>query len=103
MAASRIRSRVLGSGCTARKRRRRPYHLVDKMPVISDALAGKRIGVTGATGFLGTAIVAPLLRAVPGCEVVLLVRPGRRATGADRVKREILRNDCFDRLRRELG
>ena len=60
--------------------------------------AGRRIAVTGATGFLGTALVERLLRTVPDCELVLLVRPGRRGA-AERVRREILRNDCFDRLR----
>jgi fatty acyl-CoA reductase len=67
--------------------------------VIREALAGKRIAVTGSTGFLGTAIVERLLRSVPDCEVVLLVRPGRRSTAVDRVRREILRNDAFDALR----
>ena len=32
-----------------------------------------------------------------------VVRPGRRAGAAERVKRDILRNDAFDRLRREWG
>ncbi|HLK44063.1 MAG TPA: SDR family oxidoreductase, partial [Thermoleophilia bacterium] len=70
--------------------------------MIGDALAGKRIGVTGGTGFLGTALVERLLRSVPDCEVVVLIRPGRRGA-AERARREILRNDCFDRLRGELG
>ncbi len=70
--------------------------------MIQEALAGKRIAITGATGFLGTALVERLLRSVPDCELVLLVRPGRRGA-AERVRREIFRNDCFDRLRRELG
>lgn len=70
--------------------------------MISENLAGKRIAVTGATGFLGTALVERLLRCVPDCELVLLVRPGRRGA-ADRVRREVLKNDCFDRLRDELG
>ena len=69
---------------------------------IREALAGRRIGVTGATGFLGTALVERLLRCVPDCEVAVLVRPGRRSA-AERVRREIVRNDCFDRLRREWG
>ena len=71
--------------------------------MIAEALAGRRIAVTGSTGFLGTAIVERLLRQVPGCELVLLVRPGRRSTAAERVRREVIRNDCFDRLREELG
>ncbi len=70
---------------------------------VRHALAGKRFFVTGATGFLGTALVERLLRSVPDCQVVLLVRPGRRATPAQRVAREIVKNDCFDRLRAELG
>ena len=71
--------------------------------MIAESLAGRRVLVTGATGFLGTALVERLLRAVPGCEVAVLVRPGRRTPAAERVRREILRNDAFDRLRSELG
>ncbi|MHB8245659.1 MAG: HAD-IB family phosphatase [Acidimicrobiales bacterium] len=71
--------------------------------MIAEALAGKRIAVTGATGFLGTALVERLLRCVPDCEVVVLVRPGQRLSAAERTRREIIRNDCFDRLRAELG
>lgn len=70
--------------------------------MLREALAGKRIAITGATGFLGTALTERLLRSVPECEVALLIRPGRRGA-ADRVRREILRNNCFDRLRREAG
>src|SRR5262245_46390636 len=73
------------------------------MPVIAEALRGRRIAVTGATGFLGTALVERLLRCVPDCELVLLVRPGRRLAAARRVDREVLRNDAFDRLRSEWG
>jgi HAD superfamily hydrolase (TIGR01490 family) len=71
--------------------------------MIREALAHKRVLVTGATGFLGTALVERLLRSVPECEVVVLVREGKRTPAARRVQREILRNDCFDRLRTELG
>lgn len=71
--------------------------------MIKDQLAGKRIAVTGATGFLGTALVERLLRSVPGCELVLLVRPTRRSTPKRRIQREVLKNDAFDRLREELG
>jgi alcohol-forming fatty acyl-CoA reductase len=70
---------------------------------IADALSGKRILVTGATGFLGTALVERLMRAVPGCEVAVLVRPTRRFDAAARLAREVVRNDCFARLRDELG
>jgi HAD superfamily hydrolase (TIGR01490 family) len=71
--------------------------------VIAAALAGKRIAITGSTGFVGTALVERLLRQVPDCELALLVRAGRRSSAAQRVQREILRNDAFDRLRADLG
>lgn len=76
--------------------------MVDIHLVIAESLAGKRIAVTGSTGFLGTAMVERLLRSVPGCDLVLLVRAGKRSPAAARVQRELLRNDVFDRLRAEL-
>lgn len=71
--------------------------------MIRDALAGKRIGVTGSTGFLGTALVERILRTLPETDIVLLVRSGRRTPAAERVRREVIRNNCFDRLRTEKG
>jgi alcohol-forming fatty acyl-CoA reductase len=71
--------------------------------VIAESLAGKRIAITGSTGFVGTALVERLLRTVPGCTLVLLVRDGKRMTAAQRVERELLKNDAFDRLRDEYG
>ena len=70
--------------------------------MLREALAGRRIAITGATGFLGTALTERVLRSLPDTEVVLVVRPGRRGA-KDRVERDVLRNDCFHRLRRELG
>ena len=70
---------------------------------VAAALDGRRLFVTGATGFLGTALVERLLRAAPGSELVLLVRPGRKRTAEQRARREIFRNSCFERLRDELG
>ena len=67
--------------------------------MIAASLAGKRIAVTGATGFVGTALVERLLRGVPECTLVLLVRNGKRTTAAERVRKELLKNDAFDGLR----
>ena len=71
--------------------------------MIRQHLANKRIAITGSTGFVGTALVERLLRAVPECELVLLVRPSKRHDVTERVRREIFKNDAFDRLRRELA
>ncbi|MEC9057266.1 MAG: SDR family oxidoreductase [Actinomycetota bacterium] len=38
--------------------------------MISEKLAGRRIAITGSTGFLGTALVERLLRCAPNCELV---------------------------------
>ena len=73
------------------------------MTRVRDALAGRRFFITGATGFLGTALVERLLRSIPDSQVVLLIRPGRRTTAMQRATKETLKNDCFDRLREEYG
>jgi len=67
--------------------------------VIAEALAGQRIAITGSTGFVGTALVERLLRCVPDCDLVLLVRDGKRTRATERVRKELLKNDAFDRLR----
>lgn len=71
--------------------------------MIPEALDAKRVFITGSTGFVGTALVERLLRSAPGCELALLIRPGRKRTVEQRAAREIFKNDCFDRLRDELG
>ena len=67
--------------------------------MISDSLSGKKLAITGATGFLGTALVERLLRSAPGCHLVCIVRPSRKFSALERIHREVIRNDCFDRLR----
>ncbi len=90
------------------------YHLVDNEGApppdsgrdasaggIRDAFAGARVLITGASGFLGTALVAKILASLPGVEEVLLVvrsKPG--APAADRVQRRVLGSNAFDTLRR---
>jgi alcohol-forming fatty acyl-CoA reductase len=72
------------------------------MPIERD-LRGRHFFITGATGFLGTALVERIVRCVPGADVTVLIRPGRRSDAAARLAREVIKNDCFDRLRSELG
>ena len=77
--------------------------MIELSTVIAESLAGKRIAITGSTGFVGTALVERLLRSVPDCNLVLLVRDGRRTPAAKRTQKEILKNDAFDRLRETHG
>ena len=65
--------------------------------VIAEGLAGKRIAITGSTGFVGTALVERLLRGVPDCELVLLVRDGSARKPPPASAKELLKNDAFDR------
>ncbi|MES2603998.1 MAG: SDR family oxidoreductase, partial [Pseudomonadota bacterium] len=51
---------------------------------IVHALQGKEILLTGATGFLGLALVEKLLRHVPGCSLTLLVRSSDHASAQKR-------------------
>ena len=67
--------------------------------MIAEALAGKRIAVTGATGFLGTALVERLLRSSPAASSCCSSGPAGASTVEQRAKREIFSNDAFDRLR----
>ncbi|MEC8502554.1 MAG: SDR family oxidoreductase, partial [Actinomycetota bacterium] len=69
--------------------------------MIAQSLSKRRIAITGSTGFVGTALVERLLRGIPDCELILLVRDGRRTPAARRTTREILANDAFDRLRED--
>ena len=75
--------------------------MLEQGTVIAESLAGKRIAITGSTGFVGTALVERLLRCVPDCSLVLLVRDGKRTSAAERVRKELLKNDAFDRLREQ--
>lgn len=71
--------------------------------MILERLQGKRLAITGTTGFVGTALVERLLFAIPDCQVVLLIRNGKRTPAKERLRREILKNNAFDRLRQRLG
>src|SRR5436190_6846226 len=69
---------------------------------ITDHLAGKTILVTGATGFLGIALMERLLTDVPTCRLVLLVRSRFGSSPQSRI-REVLGRAAFDRFRERNG
>lgn len=65
-------------------------------------LEGRTLLLTGVTGFLGTAILEKVLRDIPGCRILALVRPGR--LGAERrIREEVLAGSAFAPLRERLG
>jgi fatty acyl-CoA reductase len=67
---------------------------------VRDAFAGTRVLVTGASGFLGTALVAKILDSLPDvAEVLLIVRSKPGAPAAERVQRRVLGSNAFDALR----
>lgn len=65
-------------------------------------LAGKRVLVTGFTGFLGQAVVERLLAEFPDARLVLLVRPQLGSSGRERVD-AILSRPAFNALRERHG
>ncbi len=52
---------------------------------LADRLAGKRILLTGVTGFVGEALLHRILTQLPTTDVVVLVRPKGSARGNDRI------------------
>ncbi len=65
---------------------------------VQTALSGKRVLITGSTGFLAKVVLEKLLRTVPDIgRIVLLIRGDARA----RFESEIATSSIFDRLRAE--
>ncbi|HEY7401037.1 MAG TPA: HAD-IB family hydrolase [Actinomycetota bacterium] len=69
---------------------------------IVQALAGKRVLITGVTGFLGQVVFERLLRDFPDTAITLLVRSQPTQTGRARVE-YLLRKPAFDGLRESIG
>lgn len=71
--------------------------------------AGKRVLLTGATGFLAKAVMEKLLHDLPEVErIYLLIRPkfkkdGTRVDSRQRLEEEVYRNSAFLRLRDKMG
>src|SRR3954468_24735214 len=65
---------------------------------IADLLAGKRLLLTGVTGFVGEALLERILHDLPDTSVVVLVRPRGGLSATDRVT-QLLRKPAFERVR----
>ncbi|HEX6706933.1 MAG TPA: fatty acyl-CoA reductase [Albitalea sp.] len=63
---------------------------------MSDALRGKRILLTGATGFIAKVVLEKLIRDVPGLGGIVLLL---RGNAGQRLHRELLASSVFDVLR----
>ncbi|HVL98181.1 MAG TPA: HAD-IB family hydrolase [Egibacteraceae bacterium] len=70
--------------------------------MIQEALGGKRVLVTGVTGFIGQAVVERLLADLPDTEVAVLVRPRARRSGRQRLER-LLDQPAFASWRQRVG
>lgn len=69
---------------------------------VRTALSGKRVLLTGTTGFLAKVVLEKLIRTVPDVgRVVLLIRGGRKGNARERFDREVATSSVFDRLRAE--
>src|ERR1700722_479282 len=73
------------------------------MPALEQVLKGRRILLTGSTGFLGKVFLAILLRWHPEIERVYLLIRGDRRSSTGRFRREILDSPVFAPLREHLG
>jgi len=74
------------------------------LPPIADTYAGKRILLTGATGFLGKVYLSALLHACPDVgQVVVLIRADGPQAAHDRFLRDVIASPAFDPLRERHG
>src|SRR5579875_3456179 len=67
-----------------------------------DALAGRHVLLTGATGFVGEALLERMLHDLPDTRVTLVVR-ARGATSAEQRVHQLLQGPAFGRLRDRAG
>ncbi|CAN7242565.1 fatty acyl-CoA reductase [Pseudoduganella sp. LjRoot289] len=74
----------------------------DQQLSVHAALAGKRILITGSTGFLAKVVLEKLIRTVPDIgRIILLIRAADGAGARTRFEREVATSSVFERLRAE--
>jgi HAD superfamily hydrolase (TIGR01490 family) len=69
---------------------------------LAEAFAGKRMLLTGATGFVGEALLERVLSELPETSVVLVVRPRGTTPATERID-ALLAKPAFSSLRERLG
>ena len=73
---------------------------IDGLPDVREAFAGKRVLLTGATGFVAKVLLEKLIRTIPDLgRIVLLVRAGEHGDARARFVREVAASSVFDHLR----
>jgi alcohol-forming fatty acyl-CoA reductase len=90
------------SVCDARRVPVTPAPSDQSWPGVRASLAGRRMLLTGATGFVGEALLERVLSDLPETTVALLVRGKPGATARQRVE-QLLAKPAFGALRERLG
>src|SRR5271155_4089810 len=75
----------------------------DALPPLAEVLKGRRILLTGGTGFLGKVLLYLLLRYHPELERIFVLIRGDRRSSLCRFRREILDSAVLAPLRDYLG
>ena len=70
--------------------------------LLRERLAGKRLLITGVTGFVGEALLERLLSDLPETRLLLLIRPRSGQSGQDRLAK-LLKKPAFEKLRESAG
>jgi len=71
--------------------------------VVKQQLQGRRIMITGPTGFLGKVVLEKIMRDIPDvARIILLIRGnGKYRTARERFEKEIATSSVFDRMRED--
>ena len=71
---------------------------------VKDFYAGKKIFITGCTGFLAKVILEKLFRSCPNVDkIYIMVRKKRNTTPMARIEKEILSSQCFSKIIETMG
>ncbi|KAI5640427.1 male sterility protein domain-containing protein [Phthorimaea operculella] len=68
-------------------------------PTVSEFYAGKHVFITGATGFVGKALIEKLLRSCPDVDTIYLLMRQKKGLNTDERLKELISQKVFDPLR----